>query len=146
MIGPARPGTTGPRATGPAATKLVVPFPSEYAVTWTWDTTTHGWDRTLFGQPIVTGTNVRVSPKNVFVMYVNYVNGVGTFTSYANLQGTGTALVFTDGHELHANWSHGTSKASVITYTNAAGKPVALTPGQTWVELLNTGVPVNVTP
>ncbi|HUX03916.1 MAG TPA: DUF3048 domain-containing protein [Acidimicrobiales bacterium] len=137
---------TGRSATGPVAAKFVVPFPSEYAVTWTWDTTTHGWDRTLFGQPIVTGTNVRVSPKNVIVMYVNYVNGVGTFTSYANLQGTGSALVFTDGHELHATWSHGTSKSSVITYTNAAGQPIALTPGQTWVELLNTGVPLSVTP
>ena len=34
----------------------------------------------------------------------------------------------------------------VITYQTASGKPIALTPGQTWVELLNIGAAVNVTP
>jgi Protein of unknown function (DUF3048) N-terminal domain/Protein of unknown function (DUF3048) C-terminal domain len=136
----------GDRATGPTVARFVVPFPSIYAVTWTWDATTASWDRTLFGQPDVTGTGQRESPKNVIVMDVTYVNGVGTFSSYANLQGSGTADVFTDGHEETGTWSRGANKADVITYTDAHGKPIVLTPGQTWVELLDTGVPLQVTP
>jgi Protein of unknown function (DUF3048) N-terminal domain/Protein of unknown function (DUF3048) C-terminal domain len=134
------------KAVGPAVRSVVVPFPSIYAVTWTWNTTTASWDRTLFGKPIITGTNVRVSPKNVVVMWVNYVNGVGTFTSYADLTGSGNVAVFSGGKQQRGTWSRGSSKSDVITYTTAAGKPIALTPGQTWVELLNTGAAVHVTP
>ncbi len=137
--------SAGQAATGPAVARVVVPFPSIYAVTWTWDATTRSWDRTLFGQPDVTGTGQRESPKNVVVMEVTYVNGVGTFTSYADLQGSGPVTVFTDGHEERGTWSRGPSKSDVITYDGANGKPIALTPGQTWVELLDNAVTPQVT-
>ncbi len=80
---------------GSTVASFVVGFPSIYPVTWTWDATSGSWDRTLFGKADVTGTGVRESPKNVIVMNVNYVNGIGTENSYADLQGTGTAEVFT---------------------------------------------------
>ena len=124
---------------------FVVPFPSIYPVTWTWNATTGSWDRTLFGQPDVTGTGVRESPKNVVVMFVDYVNGIGTMASYANLQGSGTVDVFTNGREVAGTWSRGASKSDVVTYRDAKGQPILLTPGQTWVELLNVGVPLSVT-
>ena len=124
---------------------FVVPFPSIYPVTWTWDARTTSWDRTLFSQPDVTGTGVRESPKNVIVMWVNYVNGIGTMASYANLQGSGQAAVFTDGREVTGTWSRGTSMSDVITYQTPSGATIPLTPGQTWVELLNTGATLSVT-
>jgi hypothetical protein len=113
-------------------------------VTWTWDSATTSWDRTLFGQPDVTGTGIRESPKNVVVMYVNYVNGIGTMASYGELQGSGQAAIFTDDKEVLGTWSRGASKSNVITYQNAAGKTITLTPGQTWVELLDAGVTIAV--
>lgn len=124
---------------------FVVPFPSIYPVTWTWNVTTASWDRTLFGSPDVTGTKVRESPKNVIVMWVNYVNGIGTMSSYADLQGSGPAAVFTGGREVQAVWSRGPLKGDILTYRTASGRVVALTPGQTWVELLNAGTVLNVT-
>jgi hypothetical protein len=133
------------KATGSPVSSFVVPFPSIYPVTWTWDTTTLSWDRTLFGQADVTGTGQRESPKNVIVMYVDYVNGIGTESSYADLQGSGTADVFTDGKEITGTWSRGPNKADVIQYHNAAGQTILLTPGQTWVELLNDGAALSVT-
>ena len=48
--------------------------------------------------------------------------------------------------EIHGRWSRGPSKSDVITYQTASGQRIALTPGQTWVELLNVGAAVNVTP
>ncbi|MHB8335227.1 MAG: DUF3048 domain-containing protein [Acidimicrobiales bacterium] len=132
------------RVLGPAVASLTVPFPSIYAVTWTWDATTASWDRTLFGQPVITGTGVRVSPVNVLVMWVDYVNGVGTFTSYANLLGSGPVTLFSAGKEVQGTWSRGPSLSDPIVYKSASGKPLALTPGQTWVELLNTGAVLSV--
>ena len=132
------------KVVGKKVTNFIVQFPSIYPVTWTWDTTTLSWDRTLFAKADVTGTGVRESPKNVVVMYVNYVNGIGTMSSYADLQGSGVADVFTDGREVVGTWSRGSSKSDILTYQNAAGKAIELTPGQTWVELLNVGAAVTL--
>jgi hypothetical protein len=137
--------SAGQSVAGAPVAKLTVEFPSIYPVTWTWDTKTASWDRTLFGQPDVTGTGVRESPTNVIVMWVNYVNGIGTMASYANLQGSGTAAIFTDGKEVHGTWARGPLKTDPLTYQTDAGKVIALTPGQTWVELLDVGAAVDVT-
>jgi Protein of unknown function (DUF3048) N-terminal domain/Protein of unknown function (DUF3048) C-terminal domain len=138
--------TTAQTFSGRPVASFLVPFPSIYGVTWTWDATSSSWDRTLFGKADVTGTGVRESPKNVIVMWVNYVNGIGTEASYADLQGSGKAAFFSDGKETVGTWSRGPSKSDVIIYTLANGKPALLTPGQTWVELLNTGAGLPITP
>ncbi|MGH9020515.1 MAG: DUF3048 domain-containing protein, partial [Acidimicrobiales bacterium] len=65
--------SSAPWRAGVAVSKFTVDFPSIYAVAWTWNASTTSWDRTLFGQPIVTGTGVRVSAINVVVMYVDYL-------------------------------------------------------------------------
>ncbi len=132
------------KVVGRKVPSFIVHFPSIYPVTWTWNTTTLSWDRTLFGKPDLTGTGVRESPKNVIVMYVNYVNGIGTMSSYANLQGSGVTDVFSDGREVVGTWSRGPSKSDILTYKTASGTPIALTPGQTWVELLNVGAAVTL--
>jgi hypothetical protein len=139
-----RPAGTTP--VGKPASRFTVTFPSIYAVTWNWDTATASWDRTLFAKPDITGTGVRESPKNVVVMWVQYVNGIGTEASYANLQGHGPVAIFTDGKVIHGIWTRGPSKADVIQYTSVKGATLQLTPGQTWMELLNQGVPLVVTP
>jgi hypothetical protein len=133
------------KVVGTPVSSFVVPFPSIYPVTWTWDTSTLSWDRTLFGEADITGTGQRESPQNVIVMYVNYVNGIGTENSYADLQGSGTADVFTDGKEIAGTWSRGSSMADIIQYDDAAGKTILLTPGQTWVEILDIGAALSVT-
>lgn len=137
--------TSSETAGGLPVTKFIVPFPSIYPATWTWDSATTSWDRTLFGMADVTGTGVRESPKNVIVMWVNYVNGIGTENSYADLQESGTAAFFVDGKETQGTWSRGPSKADIIQYKEADGKTALLTPGQTWVELLNVGAALQVT-
>ncbi|MBU6515244.1 MAG: DUF3048 domain-containing protein [Acidobacteriota bacterium] len=135
----------GQPAVGVTVSKFVVNFPSIYPMTWTWNATTHSWDRsTQFAGADYTANHVRESPKNVIVNYVNYVNGVGAFTSYANLQSGGVADVFTDGKEIVGTWARH-SKNTPIVYLDSKGKAIRLTPGQTWVELLNNGAPVTVT-
>ena len=132
----------GAPVSGHPAVMVRVPFPSIYPVTWRWNAKSASWDRFLFGKLDVTGTHAVESPNNVVVMYVNYVNGIGTMSSYANLLGTGKAVIFTGGHQIVGTWSH-LSQSAPITYQTAKG-PIALTPGQTWVELLNLGAPLSV--
>ena len=131
---------------GTILSSFVVNFPSIYPVTWTWNTTTKSWDRSIFGSADITGTGERESPKNVIVMFVNYVNGIGTMNSYANLQGSGTAEIFTAGKEIQATWSRGASMSDPVVYKTSTGDVIPMTPGQSWVELLNTGANVTVTP
>ena len=138
----------GQAAVGTAVSQFTVPFPSEYPVTWTWDTVTHSWDRsTVFGGLDYTGTHTRMSPKNVIVMHINYINGLGTMASYADLTHGGVVNVFTDGKEITGTWArpnHDKSKA--LVYVDAKGKFIRLTPGQTWVELLDNGPALTIKP
>jgi hypothetical protein len=139
----------GQPAVGPTVTQFTVPFQSIYPITWKWDTKTHSWDRyTNFNAPAapdidLTGSGTVESPKNVIVMYVNYPGGgPGAFTSYADLQSGGVADVFTDGKEITGTWARPDhNKAKPIAYIDSKGKAIRLTPGQTWVELLDKGAP-----
>jgi len=136
----------GKKVKGTSVSTFTVNFPSIYPVTWSWNSTSKSWDRSIFGSADITGTGERESPKNVIDMFVNYVNGIGTMNSYGDLQGSGTAQIFTAGKEVQATWSRGPSKSDPVIYKTLTGKVVALTPGQTWVELINTGAKVTVTP
>ena len=131
---------------GAKATSFVVGFPSIFSVTWSWNTSTKSWDRTIFGNAAITGSGERESPKNVIVMYVNYVNGIGTMNSYGDLQGSGTAQIFIGSKVVQGTWSRGSAMSDPVIYKSLSGKVIKMTPGQSWVELLNTGGKVTVTP
>jgi len=129
---------------GPPVRAFTVGFESGYAATYTWDTTSKSWDRSIFGAPDITAEGVRESPKNVIVMTVNYVGGVGVIDSYAELIGSGPVEVFSQGRVERGTWSRANLRHPAI-YKNAQGKIINLTPGQTWVELMSTGESVAVT-
>lgn len=136
--------TAKEKVKGSTVASFTVNFPSIYPVTWTWDAKTQSWDRTIFGAPDITGTGVRLSPKNVVVMWINYEGGVGTMNSVGDLYGTGQAEVFQDGKEIVGTWSR-SSKTSPAVYKTLKGKVIPMTPGQTWVELPVVGEAVTVT-
>jgi hypothetical protein len=56
----------------------------------------------------------------------------------AQLIGEGSAIIFTGGAMVQAHWSKPTAEA-VTQYTDAAGAPIPLAPGQTWIELAPVG-------
>jgi hypothetical protein len=135
---------------GVAATSVQVGFQGNpsFAVTWTWDPATGTWKRAIFGSPEITASGVQLAPKNVVVMFVPYVGGDprdGNIGAEAQLIGQGRALVFTGGHEITGTWSR-PDKNRPAQLLNAAGHAIALTPGQTWVELPDTTYSVTKTP
>lgn len=129
---------------GTAVASFTADFPSIYPVTWTWDSTTASWDRSIFGSPDITATGVRLSPQNVIVQWINYEGGIGTMNSVGQFTGSGEAMVFEDGRRIKATWSRA-ALGDVTVYRRLDGQVIGLTPGQTWVELLAEGEPVSIT-
>ncbi len=135
---------SGEHAHGPTASSFTVNFEGGYAVTYTWDTKTKSWDRSIFGGPDVSSSGVRISPKNVIVMSVDYVGGAGVIGSWAQLVGSGPAEIFTGGVVQHGTWSRNRLVHRAY-FKNLQGKLIELNPGQTWVELLPLGESVSIT-
>lgn len=75
-------------------------------------------------------------------MTVHYVSGVGVIDAYAQMRGIGSLEVFTRGTLQRATWSRGSLRQQTI-FRNSSGKVIGLTPGRTWVELID--VPQHVT-
>ncbi len=133
----------GAKIAGPAVTSFHIGFAGGYAVSYFWNPTSYGWDRTMFNQPDVTVDGTRLSPKNVVVMTVHYLGQVCELGAEANLVGTGKVQVFTGGHEINGTWKRA-QIGNVTTYYDAKGHVIDMTPGQTWVELIWSGDPVSV--
>ena len=135
----------GTTVAGPRIASFVVGFGAGYQVTYAWDAKTHSWDRSLFGEPDRTTDGARLSPANVIVMFVHYRGGVGVEGSEAVLTGVGPAEIFTDGVMVRGTWRRDSLRHPIV-YKSSSGRIIALTPGQTWVELLDVSMHVTTTP
>jgi len=133
------------KTVGAPARVLTVNLPSIYAPTFTWNVATKSWDRSIFGRPDITATHVRISPRNVIVMWINYAGGVGTMNSVGQLVGSGPAAVFQGGKEIAGSWARSAINRPTI-YRNAHGKVISMLPGQTWIVLPALGEKMPVTP
>ena len=131
-------------APGARVASFAVGFASGYATSYSWSAKTHSWKRSIFGHPDVTASGTRLSPKNVIVMSVHYRGGLGVMGSEAVLTGSGSAEVFTGGTVQRATWSRHSLRRPII-YRAGSGRIIALTRGQTWVELLDVSEHVTIT-
>lgn len=127
--------------TGEAITQFHVNFELGYDVTYVWDPPAAGWKRfSRTDEPFMAASRVatQVSATNVIVQFVPYA-GFGE----GNLMGTGEAWVFSNGQLVRGTWAKAFF-GSVTEFKDAAGSPIRLTPGRTWVELFPTGGTVDV--
>ncbi len=86
-----------------------------------------------------------LSPKVVIALVINRgIAGDGQHTDYATT-GSGHVFVFQDGIVTEGTWSKADRKAQFV-FTDAAGKPLTLNPGQTWISLVDTAAKVTFTP
>lgn len=104
-----------------------------------WDATAAGYTRLQRGTPHVDEAGNVVQPANVVVQFVRYApdgstDSAGNRVFIAELVGEGDAWVLTGGNVVEARWSK-PSREAVTTYVDAAGAPVGLTPGRTWILL-----------
>jgi hypothetical protein len=135
---------TNEQSTGDPATAVHVGLKADYDPTYTYDAQSRTWKRSIGLAPFNGASGQQVAPTNVIVQFTNYEGGVGSPTAEGQTVGTGDAWVFTDGKIVRGRWTR-PAKEQPAQYVDAAGKPIKLLPGRTWVELLPLGAPVDVT-
>ena len=113
--------------------------PSNFRV----DPATGTWLRFQRGTPHVDEAGVQVQVQNVVVLHVDYfdtgaVDSGGGTVPEAQLIGSGTAWVLTAGQLVEGTWTRPAPEAPAAL-TDAAGVPIGLTPGRTWVALPELG-------
>jgi hypothetical protein len=124
----------------------------ESNVDWTYSPSKGVWMRSYVGQgPATAGEGGQMAAANVVVMkavmYATpYVEDeTGAHENNMILTGSGPVQVFRGGRVITGTWRR-SSLAAVTTLVDRSGHPIALTPGNTWVELVPTTVGVTVTP
>jgi hypothetical protein len=134
-------------ATGGTASAVHIAFSNqEFAPTYTWDAASGTWKRSTRAGAFMAKSGTQIAPKNVVVLPVVYGGtGLGNIGAEAQLVGNGTVQVFTNGHVVTGTWTR-PDKATPMKLVDAAGKPITLSPGTTWVELPDVSYPVQVTP
>ena len=125
-----------------------VPLSGVADVRWTWDG--KAWRRSQDGVPFTVTGSGRIGPANVILQYVQIVSAgyqdvAGTPVPKAVVIGTGKAQLLRDGKVITGTWSK-PSRFDVTQFTTADGQPLALRPGQTWVELVPNTASVTLTP
>jgi len=108
---------------------------SQAPARWRWDANLHRYLREQRGRPHVDTDGSRLSATNVVVLVTEYGRSpADTRSPEAHTVGAGEAFVFTDGSVVHGHWDRPDVNRPA-TLTDDAGAPIALTPGNTWVEL-----------
>jgi hypothetical protein len=107
------------------------------------DPATGTWLRFQRDTPHVDEVGAQVQVENVVIMHVDYVStgavdSGGNAVPEAELIGSGVAWVLTGGMLVEGTWSR-PSEDAIAALTDAAGAPIALTPGRTWVALPELG-------
>ncbi len=135
-----------------AASGISMSFPAA-SVSWSDQPRTGLWSRMQNGTADTLIDGSQISAVNVVVYFCNYiVSGVASGEGVADatipegiLTGTGPVWVLSRGRIVKGTW-HRADLTHPATYTDSANKPIALTPGNTWVELLPSGSAPTVTP
>ena len=116
---------------------------------YTYDPATQTWKRVSNGTPQVVEGGGQVAPTNVVVWFVPYtispgdVDPVGEPVSVAQVVGSGDAWVLSQGQVVKGHWTKPSADAQV-QFTDAAGAPIRMAAGATWIELQPVGTPATV--
>lgn len=108
-----------------------------YNVQYTYDPATNTYLRVLGGKPHVDTAGKQAAPKVVVAMVMNYSIASDGKHSVYNTVGNGQVFIFQDGGVTQGTWEK-TAKNKQIAFTDAAGKPIKLNPGQTWITAVNS--------
>lgn len=107
-------------------------------VRWEWDAEAGAFARFQEGSRHVDVVHGDIFATNVIVMVVDYVpSSIDRDSPDAQTLGSGPAYVFSNGQVQVGRWARDLA-VGPIRLTDADGETIALTPGNTWVELAET--------
>ncbi len=139
---------------GSPVSAVNIDFSGTSNVTWKWNATTGTFQRYYNGTtPDMLANGVQNQASNVIVQYVSISYGPWLENSEGGLEvqadlypnASGTAIVFRNGQQIQGSW-HRTTLGSPTQFVNAAGAPISMMPGPTWVELVPNTIMATTTP
>ncbi len=118
----------------------------QYNVQYAYNATTNSYLRSEGGAAHIDANgNKQISPSVVVALVMPYGLAADDHHSQYGTIGNGQAYIFQDGTAITGKWSK-TSEKSQFTFTDAAGNPLALNPGQTWLSAVASTGKVSYTP
>jgi hypothetical protein len=131
---------------GDPVASFTVGFKEGYAVTYNFDPASRTWQRFYGNTPSTTASGQQIVPTNVIVEFVGCCLDSPEGGAYQTV-GQGDAWVFADGKIARGHWAR-SDRSQPTQYTDAAGNPIKLLPGRTWVEFVSASpdYPVTGTP
>ena len=144
---------TTPPGGSPVST-VNIDFSDTSNVAWKYNAPLHAFQRFYNGnQPDMLMDGVQNTAANVVVQYVPISYGPWAENDQGGLEvqaamypnASGAAVVYRSGVAVAATW-HRSTLGSPTQFLNAAGAPIAMQPGQTWVELVPSTIMATTTP
>jgi hypothetical protein len=141
-------GADAPLDARPYGGLIQVVYPAN-TITYRYDRTTNTYPRAVTGEPAETdaSTGQRVAPSNVVVMLMSFAplndGHPNKHRLEATVVGSGKAWISTNGRTIQGTWK----KASLTEPTqffDAAGNPVVLTVGQTFIQVMPLGSTITI--
>jgi len=124
-------------------TAISIPFSTANKVTWTYKESDGLYHRVNDGKKHVdAATGRQVVANNVVVMWARHSasskDKLGSTTYDIDLGGSGRVSVFRNGQRLDGTWT--ADKTGPPRFTTAAGLPIRLAPGTTWIQVIALNV------
>jgi len=138
--------TKDPRLAGAKAAPVVSTLVGSTSVTFVWDRKLARYVRTVGGQRILAASGAPIAKPNVLVQYCQIspdhsdIDVNGNPSMYTKTVGTGRVVLFRGGKRIVGTWSRPSNGARTV-FKDAAGKPLLLAPGGTFVALVRLGAP-----
>jgi len=110
-------------------------------IVWDWNANEGRYERTQEGEKHVDKTYGQIGAQNVIVLAVDYrQSSIDSDAPEAVTLGEGQASVFSNGEVITGRWQKELAVYNFVL-TDDNGNPIKLTPGQTWIELVEVGSP-----
>jgi len=113
-------------------------FPGGAQPHWTWDVDDLEWMRFEGDQPALTASGTQIAVSNVIVINAAIDKDSPGPIPTVELVGEGTAFVASGQMVAEIRWKR-ESRASMWQFFNAAGDPIVMPVGKTWIEVLPIG-------
>src|SRR5262249_15604233 len=131
----------------PQGGQLIVPYLANRIV-YRYDRATNRYLRSVSveGKQVDASTKERIAPKNVIVMAMTFAplnDGSHKHRLEAQITGSGPAWIATNGRTVRGTWKKASFKARTRFY-GPDGKPVTLTIGQTFVQVVQRGTKLTI--
>jgi DUF3048 family protein len=143
------PGAPPPSPAPAMANRVVFDQTNFHRVTYTYSAADSAYAYgTELGPLIDKNTGQPIKPVNVILIQVahhdaGFTDVLGAPAVDFDLQGTGSADVFSQGHRYTARWDL-TDPEQPLKILGADGKPMHLPAGLTWIHLVDPGTPITV--